>query len=594
MSIIPQQTKIDADEALELIGREFNFSHSKGISELLKNSYDAYLNDGIAPSDQLIIILLDVTNNDIVKGVKVVDFCGLTKKKIDEGFVEWFSKTASKLNRTGEKTMTNTLGGHGNGGKFYMRQMFGKSFLASFVNGRFNMFGFNEKKEYGYFNGFENIEADKDLIFNQLDLDFLLNINLVTEKVNNGSGITVVGGSKLQRTKSANIYKRKLIKQIINNPQARSVIRHSNVYVGINDYPEIRKLAETPIEPHPKFPGPYEITCPDELESIDGIISITNEKYKNPPKLILKTSDNPLKGPNLVKLNRIDFLGESGVIASYHLNNIGPTSSNYTEFIYGDCIVPILEDDENNHVTNDRERFIQSPLSDAIIGWVNDEIHKLSDTMSAESKKLKKAEDLSKTSELNKILNTWKNQFLKSIMKDQLFGNEDGLGKGGDVFETPVYGDKKRKVKDKKNKKKTGDKGGAQKKKSKGFSEVLISGTDPDPQFEDGRSFVCDERHHAVHQRPWDVINNVYWINTNKPLASAILDKKGSKSTAWRNYLYQRHSDIIIKEAIEEMEKRDILTADDINNKIDEIISILQEKAVSDLKEYLFNEGFEA
>ena len=47
MSIIPQKTKIDAKQALDLIGRDFNFNHSKGIAELLKNSYDAYINEKI-------------------------------------------------------------------------------------------------------------------------------------------------------------------------------------------------------------------------------------------------------------------------------------------------------------------------------------------------------------------------------------------------------------------------------------------------------------------------------------------------------------------------------------------------------------------
>ena len=35
--IIPQKTKMDADNVLDLIGRSFSFDHSKGIAELIKN-----------------------------------------------------------------------------------------------------------------------------------------------------------------------------------------------------------------------------------------------------------------------------------------------------------------------------------------------------------------------------------------------------------------------------------------------------------------------------------------------------------------------------------------------------------------------------
>ena len=175
---------------------------------------------------------------------------------------------------------------------------------------------------------------------------------------------------------------------------------------------------------------------------------------------------------------------------------------------------------------------------------------------------------------------------------EQLFGDGSELGIGGNTYEDFVIGTTKGKNTGKKAKKKKGDKGGDNKKKSSGFPEVLISSQDNDPQFDDGRLFVCDERHHAVHQRPWDVQNNIYWINTSKPIADRILKEYGSESARWRSYLFQMYNDIIIKEAIEILCKKDIPSADEINNKIDEAISLMQEKAVSDLDEFLFSEDF--
>ena len=51
--------------------------------------------------------------------------------------MSWFSKLK-------------TYGGHGNGGKFYMRQMFKESRAISYYGGKINIFGFNVGKDYGY------------------------------------------------------------------------------------------------------------------------------------------------------------------------------------------------------------------------------------------------------------------------------------------------------------------------------------------------------------------------------------------------------------------------------------------------------------
>ena len=40
-----------------------------------------------------------------------------------------------------------TLGGHGNGGKFYMRGMFEESFLITFRNGKINGFRFDSESD---------------------------------------------------------------------------------------------------------------------------------------------------------------------------------------------------------------------------------------------------------------------------------------------------------------------------------------------------------------------------------------------------------------------------------------------------------------
>ncbi|MBC8303403.1 MAG: hypothetical protein H8E55_47550 [Pelagibacterales bacterium] len=591
MSIIPQQTEIDADAALDLIGRGFNFNHAKGIAEWLKNSYDAYATENISSTEQKIIIYLTLGGNDIVNKIDVIDFCGMTKAKIEKGFIQWFSIISAQLNKSGMKTNINTLGGHGNGGKFYMRQMFDKSFLITYTNNYLNIFGFNEKKQYGFKKGYEDRKAD---VLNALKIAGInigiLDNNILDNLKKGTCGFTVVRGIKLKKPQG-NVYKRKLLEKVISNPQARAIIKYSNVYFASNKSSRYIKLNIESIEPRPGFDH-VTVTCPTTIKTLDGEISIVNDRYPKPPTLTLKTSNKPLKGLHYKELNRIDFLGENGIIASYPIIELGHFTSGYTEFIYGECECPILEDKENSHVTNERERFVSSDMSNAIIHWVQKEITKLTEKMLEEQKAHKRKYDLSKTSDLNKILNTWKNQFLKTILKDQLFGEGNEPGIGGDNDEGPIMGSQKGKNTGKKAKKKKGSSGGDTTRKASGYPEVLISGRDEDPMFGDGRTFECDERHHAVHQRPWDLANNIYWINTSKPIAGRILDLYGPESPRWRNYLFQMYTDIIIKEAIFIMGKRDILTSDDVNNKIDDIISTIQEKAISDLDNFLFSEKY--
>ena len=78
--------------------------------------------------------------------------------------------------------------------------------------------------------------------------------------------------------------------------------------------------------------------------------------------------------------------------------------------------------------------------------------------------------------------------------------------------------------------------------------------------------------HPAVYQRTEDVPESIYWINCSRPLAQRIIEQYHVKSTRWRDYLFQRHIEIILKEALYQTAKRDpVLTAekiDDLWNKV--------------------------
>ena len=53
--------------------------------------------------------------------IECIDFVGMSKRQIDEAFKRFFDPQAAK--KGAKQADLKTLGGHGNGGKFYMRQM---------------------------------------------------------------------------------------------------------------------------------------------------------------------------------------------------------------------------------------------------------------------------------------------------------------------------------------------------------------------------------------------------------------------------------------------------------------------------------------
>jgi len=592
MKVIPTKTVIDADSALDIIGRSFNFDHAKGIAEWIKNSVDAYNVNDTPDKDQKIIISIDVSNNDYITTIEVIDFCGMTKSKIDKGFIHWFSNVAASLDRKGRKTNVQTLGGHGNGGKFYMRQMFNTSEIITYYDNKLNGFGFTKDKRYGFYDSLlnRNIAPKEAISLTGLNTRSIPQ-EILDSIINDTNGFTIVRGNKPKQSKGTN-YRKQLIDKLIDNPQASHIIKNKNIFFQISKSKLIRLNAKT-IVPRNGFEAPVEILSERSIDYLENKIDLTNIRYPNPPALTLYSSDTPLKGLKYKDLNRIDFFGENGVIATYHVNELGNFTTGYTEFIYGECYSPILEDEDNCHVTNDREKLVKSEISDSLLYWIQMQIENYAGKMAEVEKKHKKERDLKNTSDFNKILNSWKDRFLKKILQNQLMGSDEIDGIGGQDLDNPIIGEKEGKNTKSKGKKKSGNQGGDKVKRGLKFPQVLISGQDEDPIFNDGRSFICDPRHPAVYQRHQDIELNIYWINTSKKLPKIILDKESANSTRWRDYLFQRYVDIIIKESVHQIEySGSLFNAETINNNIDDIVSNIHDTASEDLNDFLFDQDY--
>ena len=677
--LIKETPNIFDDHFLDIIGNEFKFDHIKGQAEWLKNSVDAYRREGITQEEQYVVFRF--TDQGVPKPmVECIDFVGMDQVDIEKAFKRWGDPKASKRGK-GVKT----YGGHGNGGKFYMRQMFKESRFITYKNGVLNIFGFNENRKYGYAEGYENKKMKPKEAFSFAELESLPIPKEIKEKVLSGkTGFTVIQGVGPENLRGKFKIARDMEK-FKNHPQARRILLYANVSVIYNNNSMYGLLRPEDLPPLEKFEIPRVIEIPKILpvvfsEEKGRTVEMANEKFAT-GRLVLKTSADPLdRGTKFGELNRIDFLGEIGVIGSYQLYEMGVKGFPDAAFIYGECEAPILEDPENDCVTNDRSKLIKNERTDALIDWIAKEIDKVAAEITAIKREKQKASQKEITSKFNDVLNQWKNKHMKKILSE-LFGGDGGSSSGGDggghfgtevtppingfdfkfpqaeiqintpakitlkvsvpeslpigaaillsgntdcvIFDESKYfikpdclkttpegqevafinmdilgqklGESILTAKAGKlsaltkitviEQKKENKKGGA-------FPRVLLSSHDPDPLGSD--TIHLGERDPVVYQRPQDVPESIYWINTTSPMASKIYDKFNFDSIQWRNFLFDRYVDIFVKESIHELYRKDPenFDADAVDSKIAEVIRKVHQSAKEDLEDFLFDESY--
>src|SRR3989344_1448419 len=423
------------DHLLDIIGNEFKFDHSKGMAEWLKNSIDAYRANGVRQDDQHVIYRF--TDQGVTHPtVECVDFVGMSQLDIEKAFKRWGDPNAAKRGKN-----IKTYGGHGNGGKFYMRQMFQESRFITYKDGVLNIFGFSENKKYGYARGFSDKKMRPKEALEFAEIQSLPIPKNIKEKIISGeTGFTVVQGVGPEGVRTKFKLSREL-DRFKNHPQSRRILARSNVAVVYNGHSLYGLLKPDELEPLENFKEPRIAYVPEKLTLISNkekvVVAMVNQKYPA-GRLTLRTSSEALsRGSNLGEMNRIDILGEIGVIASYQLSEMAVTGFPHAAFIYGEFSpahegeASILEDPEDDCVSNDRVRLIPNDRSKALLEWIAKEIDLLAADIAAVEREKQKANQKDITSKFNDVLNEWKNKHMNKILSE-LFGGTGGGGSGDD------------------------------------------------------------------------------------------------------------------------------------------------------------------
>lgn len=595
--VIREQPNVFDDDFLDIIGNEFKFDHVKGLAEWIKNSADAYTRANTPDAEQFVILRFTTRNGKQVSSFSCIDFVGMTGDDIDQAFKRWGDRRAAA--RGSGKRM---LGGHGNGGKFYMRQMFKTAHFITYKHGRLNAFGFNERRKYGYAEGLKDkrLDLNEALEFAQLkDCKIPPEVRRRWGKAD--AGFTVVIGEAPDRLKIWSAQIRDICHRLKIHPQSRRLVKYKQVSVWIPPKPP-DKLRSEDIPPKSGFEGPYVFELPRTLEYEGEQFRLTNDAYPD-GLLTLWTSSQPFgRSGERSALNSVDILGTAGCIGSYRMNELGYLRhSAQSEFIYGECLCPILEDPEDDCVRNDREKLVETPKTQALLAWLRDRVDEIAGKIADEEKQERKRAELRDSSVLNQLLDKWKNRFMGKAFADVLagFGPGDAFGGGGSGGSDPWSGDGsvvkaagKRGGDDGQGGQ--GGAGGEKHRRASRFPRVLLSSYDVDPLATAPSSpFELDPRHPSVYQRPEDVAESIYWINTSRPLAQRIIMQYTVKNTRWREYLFQRYVDIILKEAIYQLARRDPeITAEKVDDLWSQVQSRVHDAAAEDLEAFLFEETF--
>lgn len=603
VAIVPEKNEYH-DNILDLMGQAFKFDHAKGLAEWIKNSADAYATTAkVQDSEQFVLLRFEIRNPKKYSVFECVDFVGMKETDISKALKVWGNPEAAK-----KGTDLATYGGHGNGGKFYMRQMFKVSRYVTYREGLLNVFGFDDKRRYGFANdakgkSLKNVKMGLD---DALKFAGIQNLNIPpvvqARWKKQGPGFTVVIGEEPEKFSGRSTIE-SVLERLRVHPQARRLVAHKQVVV-LGRADKWGKRMELPIiTPMPGFEDIRPIDLPKKFEHREKVFEFRNSKYPQ-AKLTLKTSDQPFsRGSELEVMNGIDIIGEVGCVGSYRMNELGVFRfAQEADFIYGECECPLLEDPEHNSVTNDREKLADNELTQALLAWIAQQVESLAEKMSDKRRTEQKQRDLEKSSLFIALLDKWKNRFMIKL-SGILFGGKEGgetfggfgAGSGGGggaeggngtggggAGDGPKGGDGKG----------TGGGSGSEQRKGPKMPRVLLSGRDLDP-LDPGATnpYICSDRHPPVHQRDVDISEGIFWINTAKPLAVKILDHDGAESIRWREYLFQRFVDIILKQQIHQLGKADPqLTADKIDNLMDKVTSSVHDQAAQDLEAFLFDE----
>ena len=191
---------------------------------------------------------------------EIIDYVGMTSTDINKALKRWGDPEAAK--RGAKKGIRlRVYGGHGNGGKFYMRKMFNISHFITYRDGYLNIFGFNDHRKYGFAEGFKDKKISPNLVLKMANIDGFIP-EIVKRKILLGkTGFTVVKGIRPKNI-AKKISVSHFIQKIKHHHQSRRALKYSQVSVIHNGKLVMDRITMNEIQPLDDFIDPFIFDIP--------------------------------------------------------------------------------------------------------------------------------------------------------------------------------------------------------------------------------------------------------------------------------------------------------------------------------------------
>jgi len=414
-----EELKIDEENAIKLI-RAASRSHENGIPEWLKNSAGAYVRDRTPLEHRIIVLVFQdpQPKQALPASISCLDFVGMDKEDLNR-FRIWADP------ESGSRGLPNfRYGGHGNGGKSYMTQMFeGGAYLTTVRRGRGNRYGFepggikpgyvvHDQHPWKDYPVPDPLRALQEAL-EEIHVQYSALPEPARRTFKSSQGFTLVTGLK-PRDIAWNIPVPHFIEAIRSRSQALLVLQECTVYVITNSVLDNdgESLDLEPITPIVGYAQPRPIPVPQYLVDPDTDEKVSSTKNGSLPEGELRLMTSRVNMPRSTKLryrHQMIFCSSEGIVASPPIRNLEITSP-YADRIYGECEMEYLSE----FATNERLELASSPLKRALEHWIAQQIEELARELESMEKRKAFQEEANRLREINSFLNNVMSELLPS------------------------------------------------------------------------------------------------------------------------------------------------------------------------------------
>jgi virulence-associated protein VagC len=418
------KVEVHQEGAIKLICNPYN-SHEAGLPEWIKNSSDMYARTNAEASHAVIAVLLKDGKAGAPAMVACLDFGGMTTADIETKFRNWADPHASGSG--------DVEGGHGNGGKCYMTQLFSsQAYIHTVKGGRGNRYGFKGGSVTpGYFpskaEGRGYLVADPAVELNEALAPFGLTVTdlpkSAIEAFQASESFTMVNGVGAKHLSKNRIPAAKWVDALTGHQQMIRSIQRNQVFVLHNgkQLAAASPLKLPDIKPIPGAETPRTIPVPVELVDHDSGENVPTGAIEGVSQLVLRTSDVSMRwGPKKARHTINGWTHSQSSTGYWEVPNLA--KGTYSDKIYGDIYLDALAD----YRQNDRRHHSVSPLTRALQAWITEQIEAYASEFVKLDKLQATEEEKTELSRINEQLNNWKNEFLQ-----QQFGGAGINGTGG-------------------------------------------------------------------------------------------------------------------------------------------------------------------